>query len=118
MPEMQWVGHQDKNGVGWRIFAIPAPTADDVDVYGTMDQTGKRVYDPEPTDVGPIRVYGAGSKPTAERIDAARRQLYERIAKDVENRTPTNSIVVTARPDNSLLVVGVLLALALFARRR
>lgn len=57
------VRYQDGHGVIWRIVTPPGGRP-----FAHMDQESRLVYDPEPTDVGPVsRLRVAGESPAMER---------------------------------------------------
>lgn len=103
--------YTDSNGVGWKIIT----TKDSKQMFATMDQGGSKVYDPEPTDVGPILISGQHGKNDEERQAYTFVLLTDRIKEDIKGRTPKQNILVTASPDAGipwwawglgLLVVG------------
>jgi hypothetical protein len=79
LPAIDATVYVDSHGVKWRIIRPPGGR-----MFATMDQTGDRLYDPEPTDVGPLsalQVFGED--------DAMEQQaLVAEIEASVRNKLP------------------------------
>lgn len=95
------IKYRDHNGVWWKIITPPGGR-----MFAHVDQDGgPLVYDPEPTDVGPVsRLRVAFEDPAAER-----QVLQQDIEAAVKDLNPT--LKVTAAPDSGawLVIVAIIL---------